>query len=80
MSRETNSGSGEGGQGHRRQQKKGGRVNTFEPLNTKELMASPMTVAYFQEVGCFDFCERVQQVQSHPGLTRYLSLTSMTIK
>ena len=47
MSRENNSGSCEGGQGPIRQQKKGGRVNRFEPLNTKELMDSPMTVAYF---------------------------------
>ena len=69
-----NSGSGEGGQGPRRQHRKGGRVNRFEPLNTKELMASPMTFAYFQEVDCFDFCERVQQVQSHLELTRHFIL------
>ena len=70
MLRETNSGSGEGSQGPSRQEKNGGRVNIFEPLNTKELMASPMRVSYFQEMGCFEFCERVQQVQSHPELTR----------
>lgn len=41
----------------------------FEPLNTKELIATPTTIAYFQEVHCFDFCEKVQRVQSHPELT-----------
>ena len=60
MSREGNSDSGEGGQGPRRHQRKGGRINRFEPLNVAELMASPMTVSYFQNVGCFEFCERVQ--------------------
>ena len=33
-----------------------------------------MTVSYFQNVGCFDFCESVQQVQSHPELTKIFIL------
>ena len=42
----------------------------FEPLDTRELMSSPLAVKYFQHVGCFEFCEMVQRVQSHPDLTR----------
>ena len=33
-------------------------------------MASPLTVSYFKHVGCFEFCEKVQQVQNHPELIR----------
>ena len=53
----------------RRQGHKGGKINRFEPLNTIELMTYPLTVSFFQHVGCFDFCERVHQVQNHPKLT-----------
>ena len=74
MSREGSSDSGKGGQRPRGQKRKGGTVNIFEPLNTKELTTSPTIVAYFQEVGCFDFCERVQRVQSHPELTKIFIL------
>ena len=54
----------------RRHDHKVGKINSFEPLNTRELMASPLTVSYFKHVGCFEFCEKVQQVQNHPELTR----------
>ena len=74
MSRECSSDNGEGGQRPRGQQRKGGRENIFELLNTKELTASPTTVSYFQEVGCFDFCEKVRRVQSHPELTKLFVL------
>ena len=53
----------------RRHDHKGGTINRFETLNTKELMASPLTISCFKHVGCFDFCEKVQQVQNHPELT-----------
>ena len=33
-------------------------------------MASPLTVSCFKHVGCFEFCERVQQIQYHSELTR----------
>ena len=39
-----------------------------------ELNAFPMIITCFQNVGCFQFCERVQQVQSHPELTRLFIL------
>ena len=48
----------------RRQKHRGGKVNSFEPQDTVELNASPMIITCFQNVGCFQFCERVQQVQS----------------
>ena len=50
--------------------KKVEKINRFEPLNTLELMASPMTVSCFQNVGCFDFFERIQPVKNHFKLTR----------
>ena len=54
----------------RRHEHKGGKINRFEPLKTRELMASPLTKSCFKHVGFFDFCERVQLVQNHPELTR----------
>ena len=50
--------------------KKGGKLIRYEPETTKELMASPLTVSCFKHVGCFEFCEKVQQIQYHPMLTR----------
>ena len=41
------------------QQRKGGKPNRFEPINTEELMTSPTIVYYFQELGCYEFCEKV---------------------
>ena len=52
MSREGKNDSGEGGQGPKIHQHKGGRINRFEPLNTVDLMATPMKISYFQNVGC----------------------------
>jgi len=49
---------------------KGGRILRFDPNKTRELMASPMTVTCFKHMGCFDFCEMIQRVQSHPILIR----------
>lgn len=50
MSREGGNGSEEEGQVPRRHQHRGGRINRFEPQNTMELNASPMTVTCFQNV------------------------------
>jgi hypothetical protein len=49
---------------------KGRRVLRLEPTNTRELLASPLTVTCFKHVGCYDFCEKIQRVQHHPMLTR----------
>ena len=48
---------------------KGGRELILEPTNTRELLASPLTVTCFKHVGCYDFCEKIQRVQHHPMLT-----------
>ena len=63
-------GSGGEAQMQMRHDHKGGKINIFEPLNTKELMSSPLTVSYFKHVRCLDFCEKVQQIQKHSELTR----------
>ena len=42
----------------------------LEPANTKELLASPLTVTCFKNVGCYEFCEKIQRVKHHPMLTR----------
>ena len=49
---------------------KGGRILRLEPSYIRELMSSPLSVKYFQHVYCFEFCEMVQRVQSHPNLAR----------
>ena len=54
----------------RRHDHKGGKINRFEPLSTRELIESPLTISCFKHVGCYEFCEKVQQVQNHPELTR----------
>ena len=59
MSEEGDNGSGSEAQMPKRHDDKGGKINRFEPLNTRELMASPLTVPCFKHVGCFEFCEKV---------------------
>ena len=54
----------------RRNDHKGGKIKKFEPITTRELMTSPLTISCFKHVGYFEFCEKVQQVQNHPELTR----------
>ena len=53
---------------------KGGKVNRFEPQSTVDITSSPMILSCFQNVGFFQFCERVKQVQSHLELTRLFIL------
>ena len=74
MSEGENFDSGETNQRPKEQQRKGGEPNRFEPISTEELIASPTIVSYFQEVGCYEFCERVQRIHSHPQLTKLFSL------
>ena len=42
----------------------------FDPIDLKELLASPLIVTSFKWLGCFEFCEQVQGVQHHSELTR----------
>ena len=48
--------------------KKGGFHNRFEPTTTQEINESPSVLFNFQEVGCLDFCQRVEDVTNHPPL------------
>ena len=74
MSGEEGSVSSEGGQVPMRPKHKGGKVNRFEPQSTVDITSSPMILTCFQNVGCFQFCEKVKQVQNHPELTRLFIL------
>ena len=53
---------------------KGGKVNRFEPHSIVDITSSPMLLTSFQNVGCFQFCEKFKQVQNHPELTRLFIL------
>ena len=39
-----------------------------------DITSSPMILTCFQNVGCFQFCEKFKQVQNHPKLTRLFVL------
>ena len=60
----------EGEESEVRRPHKGGRVLKIEPISTRELLASPLTMTCFKNVGCYDFCEKIQRVKHHPMLTR----------
>ena len=38
------------------------------------MIASPTIVSYFQELGCYEFCEKVEKIESHPQLTKLIAL------
>ena len=57
-----------------RKNHKGGKVNIFEPKDTVEINSSPMILTCFQNLECFQFCEKVKQVKNHPELTRLFIL------
>ena len=56
------------------QDEKGGKPNRFEPIKIQDITASPSILSCFQEMGCFDFCNKVQEIGSHPHLTELFSL------
>ena len=53
---------------------KGGLHKRFEPTTTKELNDSPSVLFNFHELGCPDFCQKVQEVTNHPPLTQLFAL------
>ena len=57
-----------------RPQHKGWKVRRFEPQSIVDITSSPMILKCFQNVGCFQFCEKVKQIQNHPELTRLFVL------
>ena len=69
MFEEENVDSGETNQRPKGQQRKGGNPNRLKRISTEELMTSPTIVSCFQELGCYEFCEKVQNIQIHPHLT-----------
>ena len=75
MSEEENNTSSDEGQWTIKPKHKGGRTNRFEPLHTMQITSSPMILTCFQDVGCYQFCEKVKQVQSHLVLTRLFVLS-----
>ena len=49
---------------------RGGRHIREEPTTLTELQACPLAIFYFQHQSCYDFCEKVANVQFHHELAR----------
>ena len=64
MSEEENVYIDEASQRPKKHQRKGGMPNRFEPISTEERITSPTMFSYFQEWGCYEFCKKVQNIQS----------------
>ena len=74
MSEEENVDIDEATQRPKKKKRKGGMKNRFEPINIEELITSPTILACFQELGCHEFCKKVQNIQTHPQLTNLFAL------
>lgn len=53
---------------------KGGHHRREEPTSLTELQACPLAVSCFQHMACFQFCERLSQIQHHRELARLFVL------
>ena len=53
---------------------KGGHHRREEPTSLAELQACPLAVTCFQYMSCFQFCERLAQIQHHRELARLFVL------
>ena len=51
-----------------------GYHNRYEPITTQEVNESPSVLFNFHEVGCLEFCQKVQEVKSHLPLTHLFAL------
>ena len=69
MAEEEHTSQSDGDKQQRRKYKKGGKIIRFQPTNTKELMASPITVTSFKHMGYIEFFEKVERTH-HFELTR----------
>ena len=38
------------------------------------MIASPSILSYLQELGCYEFCNKVREIKSHPQLTKLFAL------
>ena len=58
-----------------RKDNRSGLHRRFEPISTVEVNVHPSVLFKFHEVGCMDFCQRVQEVKSYLPLTHLCALT-----
>ena len=57
-----------------KQDSRSGLHRRFEPISTEEVNAHPSVLFNFHEVGCLDFCQRVQEVKIYLPLTHLCAL------
>ena len=57
-----------------RQDSRSGLHKRYEPISTQEVNAHPSILFNFHEVGCLDFCQRVQEVKNISPLTHLCAL------
>lgn len=74
MSGEEGNISSEAGEGPIRKNHNGGKFNRFEPLSIVDITSSPIVLTWFQNVGCYQFCEKVKKVHSRPEIMRLFVL------
>ena len=53
---------------------KGGRHVREEPTSLAHLQACPLAVTCFRHLSCFEYCERISQIQHHRELVRLFVL------
>ena len=46
----------------------------YEPISIEEINAHPSVLFNFHEVGCLDFCQRIEEVKSFSPLTHLCAL------
>ena len=57
-----------------RQDNRSGPHKRYEPISTEEVNAHPYILFNFHEVGCLDFCQKIQEVKSFSPLTHLCTL------
>ena len=57
-----------------RQDNRSGLHKIYEPISTEEVNAHPSILFNFHEVGCLDFCQKVQEVKNFSPLTHLCAL------
>ena len=48
---------------------KGGKLSRIEPQQITDIMQSPYIIMLFEEIGCFAFCQKIQEVGFNVKLT-----------
>ena len=57
-----------------RRDHKGGQHKRYEPTSIEDINAHPSVLFNFHEVGCLDFCQRIEEVKSFSPLTHLCAL------